>query len=391
MIHSYTQMDSFRKHANKFREQVVKQQQAVARQFSSHNYGASDTIVTDAAELQRHQQLEKLYTCTRMGKHYQRDIVKGVEGVILTGTRQIEVVNKLCEDVSKYASESLGGQGVLGKSLVGYGKHRIRLEREREILFNTLSTQVVEPLKAMINGAPLEDARHLAERYDRMRQDAEAQALEVGKRQARLKESGAGADNAIKLQMAEAKMQELTSSMAVLGKEAAAAMSSVETQQQRLTLQRLITLVENERAYHLRAAELLDQILAHIISERQRNDSLPPTEPKISVIDTAIKLPALENARSNEEETELSDSFQGLAISKSNRNSSVYLAEVMHGFDAEAEGELSLSVGDYVIVRQVSQSGWSEGECKGSAGWFPSAYIEYRHQVPASKLMETFG
>lgn len=94
--------------------------------------------------------------------------MKGVEGVILTGTRQIEVgeplsrfflrssvefyigilssacmaVNKLCEDVSKYASESLGGQGVLGKSLVGYGKHRIRLEREREILFNTLSTQV---------------------------------------------------------------------------------------------------------------------------------------------------------------------------------------------------------------------------------------------------------
>lgn len=384
-------MDSFRKHANKLREQVVKQQQAVARQFSSHNYGASDTIVTDAAELQRHQQLEKLYTSTRIGKHYQRDIVKGVEGVILTGTRQVEVVNKLCEDVSKYASESLGGQGVLGKSLLGYGKHRSRLEREREILFNTLSTQVVEPLKAMINGAPLEDARHLAERYERMRQDAEAQALEVGKRQARLKESGAVADNAIKLQMAEAKMQELTSSMAVLGKEAAAAMSSVETQQQRLTLQRLITLVENERAYHQRAAELLDQILAHIISERQRNDSLPPTEPKISVIDTAVKLPALENARSNEEETELSDSFRGPAVSKANRNSSVYLAEVMHGFDAEAEGELNLSVGDYVIVRQVSQSGWSEGECKGCAGWFPSAYVEYRHQVPASKLMETFA
>eukprot|EP00250_Pteridium_aquilinum_P000528 c10588_g2_i1 orf=331-1485(+) len=384
-------MDSFRKHANKLREQVAKQQQAVARQFSSHSYGGSDTIVTDAAELQRHQQLEKLYNSTRAGKHYQRDIVKGVEGVILTGTRQVEVVNKLCEDVSKYASESLGGQGVLGNSLLGYGKHRARLEREREILFNTLSTQVVEPLKAMINGSPLEEARHLAQRYDRMRQDAEAQAVEVGKRQARLKESGAGAENAIKLQMAEAKMQELTASMAVLGKEAAAAMSAVETQQQRLTLSRLITLVENERLYHQRAAELLDQIQAQIISERQRNDSLPPSEPKISVIDTTAQLSVSENARSNEEETEMSNSFEELTISKANRNSSLYLAEVMHGFEAEAEGELSLSVGDFVIVRQVSQSGWSEGECKGCAGWFPSAYVEYRHQVPSSKLMETFG
>lgn len=27
----------------------------------------------------------------------------------------------------------------------------------------------------MINGAPLEDARHLAQRYSRMRQEAEAQ------------------------------------------------------------------------------------------------------------------------------------------------------------------------------------------------------------------------
>lgn len=35
--------------------------------------------------------------------------------------------------------------------------------------------QVAEPLRAMVVGAPLEDARHLAQRYDRMRQEAEAQ------------------------------------------------------------------------------------------------------------------------------------------------------------------------------------------------------------------------
>lgn len=31
---------------------------------------------------------------------------------------------------------------------------------------------------------------------------------------------------------------------------------------------------------------------------------------------------------------------------------------------------------------QVTQSGWSEGECKGKAGWFPSEYVEKRQRVP---------
>lgn len=35
--------------------------------------------------------------------------------------------------------------------------------------------QVAEPLKAMVMGSSLEDARHLAQQYDRMRQEAEAQ------------------------------------------------------------------------------------------------------------------------------------------------------------------------------------------------------------------------
>ena len=34
---------------------------------------------------------------------------------------------------------------------------------------------MAEPLRAMVVGAPLEDARHLAQRYDRVRQEAEAQ------------------------------------------------------------------------------------------------------------------------------------------------------------------------------------------------------------------------
>lgn len=37
--------------------------------------------------------------------------------------------------------------------------------------------QVLDPLRAMIIGTPLEDARHLAQRYSRMRQEAEAQVI----------------------------------------------------------------------------------------------------------------------------------------------------------------------------------------------------------------------
>jgi len=36
----------------------------------------------------------------------------------------------------------------------------------------------------------------------------------------------------------------------------------------------------------------------------------------------------------------------------------------------------------------VAPTGWSEGECKGKAGWFPSAYIEKHENSPASKIME---
>lgn len=38
---------------------------------------------------------------------------------------------------------------------------------------------MAEPLRAMVMGAPLEDARHLAQRYDRMRQEAEAQVFGI--------------------------------------------------------------------------------------------------------------------------------------------------------------------------------------------------------------------
>lgn len=198
-------------------------------------------------------------------------------------------------------------------------------------------------------GSPLEEARHLAQRYSRMRQEAEAQAAEVSRRHARVKEAPLP-ENVAKLHAAESKMQELKANMAVLGKEAASALSSVESQQQRLTVQRLIAMVEGERIFHERVAAILGQIETEMVSEKQRKEAAPP-----------VILP-----------------------NHAPEATKYFLAEAVHPFYAETEKELSLAVGNYVVVRKVSPTGWSEGECNGKAGWFPSAYVERRERLPTS-------
>ena len=42
--------------------------QAVIKQFGGTGYESSDVMVIDEAEMQRHQQLEKLYRSTRAGR-----------------------------------------------------------------------------------------------------------------------------------------------------------------------------------------------------------------------------------------------------------------------------------------------------------------------------------
>lgn len=69
------------------------------------------------------------------------------------------------------------------------------------------------------------------------------QAIEVSKRQAKVREASGNPDVVMKLDAAESKLHDLKSNMGILGKEAAAAMAAVEAQQQRLTLQRLIAMV----------------------------------------------------------------------------------------------------------------------------------------------------
>lgn len=221
--------------------------------------------------------------------------------------------------------------------------------------------QVVDPLKGMMNGAPLDDARMLTQKYDRLRQEAEMQVQEVGRRSRKAKEGVPPPEAVDRLEAAEQKMADTARAMAVLGKEAAAAMSAVQAQQQRLTLQRIIAMVsgrgcggrieegprlmscmagqvEAERSFYLKAAEILETAQALMISERQRNDTSPPptTDPSSSAASFAPP------------------SYKQVVQPRSTKGTAYFLAEVLHPFQAEGEGELSLTIGDYLVVRQVS-------------------------------------
>ncbi|KAI5673206.1 hypothetical protein M9H77_13570 [Catharanthus roseus] len=367
-------MEAIRKQATRLREQVARQQQAVLKQF----YGGSD-VVADEAEIQQHQKLEKLYISTRAAKHFQRDIVRGVEGYIVTGSRQVEIGTKLSEDSRKYGVENTCTSGsTLSKAAINFSRARAQMEKERGNLLKALGTQVAEPLRAMVMGAPLEDARHLAQRYDRMRQEAEAQAVEVSRRQAKVREGTGNPELLLKLEAAEAKLVDMKSNVATLGKEAAAAMAAVEAQQQRLTVQRLIAMVESERAYHQRVLQILDQLENEMLSERQRIEAAPTSSP---TVDSTPPPPSYEEAN---------DIPTSPAQNGATDSMGYFLGEVMYAYQAESDVELNLSVGDYVVIRKVSNNGWAEGECKGKAGWFPFGYIERRERVLASKVAEVF-
>lgn len=346
-------MDALRRQATKLRDQVAKQQQAVIKQFGGSGYESSDAMVIDELELQRHQQLEKLYKSTRAARDFQKDIIRATEAIAAVNSKHVEVGTKLSEDCYRYGGENIATEGNLAKAASLYGGAVAHIEKEYEDLNKMFASQIIEPLKAMANGAPLEDARHLAQRYSRMRHEAEQMAIEISKRQARAKEAPM-LENSSKLQSSESKMRDHKANMAVLGKEAATALSAVESQQQRITYQRLLAMVETEKSFHLRLAAILDDVEAEMNIEKQRSDSSLPSAP---------------------------------AIPRRAEKTQYFLAEAIHAFNAAAEKELSLSVGDYVVVRQVAPSGWSEGECKGKAGWFPSAYVERRQHIPTNKVL----
>ncbi|XP_047090069.1 SH3 domain-containing protein 2-like [Lolium rigidum] len=377
-------MEALKKQASKLREHVAKQQQAVRKTFSAR-YNP-DTSLVDEAELECHHNLQALYNSTRAAKQFQRTIVRGVEGFVAVSTKQMEIVKKLAEDCCKYGNNNLSSGFALGRASVEFGKTHSQMEVERDKLLKVLGEQVFEPLREMIMSAPLEDARLLTYRYQRIRQDMESQIADVMRKQLKSKESSGNADSA-KLQHAESKLSELRTTLAALGREATAAMEAVEVQQQQVTFDRLLAMVDAERTYHQTVADILNKLhdemlLAKHHEESDNNhdepSSEPSPEPKISST----------HAHSNSTSEDPAPAVPETSEPTRNGQEVNYVGEVIHPFDAQADGELSIAVGDFVVVRQVSPNGWSEGECKGKAGWFPSAYVEQRDKAPASKVIE---
>ncbi|KAI3883419.1 hypothetical protein MKX03_031884 [Papaver bracteatum] len=365
-------MESIRKQASKLREQVARQQQAVLRQLG---HFASDFGIADEAEIECHKQLQHLYNSTRVTKHFQRNIVRNVESFVSISMKQLELVKKLAEDCCRYGNENQSSNA-LAKAAFEFGASHKSMEEQMENFVKILDSQISEPLRASIVGAPLDDARHLTHRYDRIRQEVDAQAAEVRRRQLKSMEAGSTSEvNAIKLKNAEVKLEELKSTMMALGKEATAAMLSVEDQQQRLTFQRILTMVNAERSYHRSAVDSLEQLYMEMMISKQQIETA--SEPAPATTDVYVP-PA--PADSN------SDKFDD--VEPSIHSNTSFIAEVIHPFDAQADGELGLCVGDYIVVRQVTPHGWSEGEHMGKAGWFPSAYIEKRDVTPVSKVTE---
>ncbi|XP_042949988.1 SH3 domain-containing protein 1 isoform X2 [Carya illinoinensis] len=362
-------MESIRRQASKLREQVAKQQQIVLRQLGHFSHEA---VMVDEAELQCHQQLQNLYNSTRAAKHFQRNIVRGIEAFVSLSSKQMEIARKLAQDCRKYGDENQSTSSPLARASLQFGTSHISIEEERETLLGILRDQVSEPLRAQITGAPLEDARHLTHRYDKSWQGVETQAAEVLRRQLKSTDSSISVEGSMRLQHAEARLTELKSIMMALGKEATAAMLSVEGQQQQLTFQKLLTMVDAERTYHQKALAILEKLNVEMILEKPPKEvSLPSERMQGDVHDQHVH----ENMKST------GSGNHGLIV----QNEKFFNAKAIHSFDAQADGELSLSVNDYVVVHQVAPNGWSEGECNSKLGWFPSAYVERQEKAPASK------
>ncbi|KAJ0233121.1 SH3 domain-containing protein 1 [Hirschfeldia incana] len=432
-------MEAIRKQAAKLREQVARQQQAVLKHLGHVN---ADAVVVDEEELHCHQKLQELYSSTKAAKRLQRNIVRGLEGFIATGTKVVEIGLKFAEDFKKYGDENPDANTPLSRVSHHFGTSYKSVEDGRETLLGVLSEQVCEPIRTMIYSAPLEDARHLVNHYDRLRQEVEAQATDVLRRRAKLKETDVSEEAYMKLKNSESRLADLKSSMKTLGKEATKAMLEVDNQQQSVTYQRLRTLVEAEISYHRNALDILDKLHSEMIAEEEAViESSPKSRPLH--LEDAVSHPQEETSASSHsreikpnQEGESKDTTHREEVTKPNpkddmesspeveiksrpqkeiksssssqedikttngsddhhshqqllsQNDSYFLAKVVHPFDAQAPGELSLAVDDYVIVRQVAGTGWSEGEYKGKAGWFPSAYVEKQEKAPASKIVE---
>lgn len=351
-------MEAIKRQASKLREQVTKQQQALLKQLGQFD---AEAIMMDEQELKCHQQLQNLYNSTRECKHFQKDFIRGCQGFASVSSKQMDIVRKLAEDCCKYGTKEECSTSTLAEVSFEVGTSHKLMEKEREMFLSVLSNKVCEPLRALVRDPQLEDARLLVRHYEKLCLEMENQAIEVVRQRSKSKD-GAPGENSLKLQIAEAKLDDLKSRLIALGKEANAAMSSVETQQQKRTADHLLVMVDAERCYHQSVLIVLENLLEELSGSCQ-----------IDAMQSDIHVP--------ESDTHCDSSSYCDQRSDDESPYSYFVARVVHPFDAIEEGELSLSVDDFVVVYQVT-NGWCKGESKGEVGLFPSAYVQ-RVEIPA--------
>ncbi|GJQ92466.1 SH3 domain-containing protein 1 [Tanacetum coccineum] len=298
---------------------------------------SKDAEIFDNEELQCHQKLQDLYRSTRETKHFQKDIVRGVEGFVSISQKEKQIAKRLAEDCCRYGTENVNADFPLTRAAVELGTSYTSIEDKRETMLEIFNNQVSEPLRASIRCAPLEDARHLARSCDRLRQEVETQAVEVLRRQTKVRDPTP--ESASKLRNMETKLSDLRTSMVTLQKEAISAMLSVEEQQQQVTLQKLILMVDAERSYHRHVVAILEELHTEMILEMKLQESSQSASEKDNLVPSGDAI----QHEHNDHQTE-------------NQEYDYFIGKVIHPFDAQADGELSLIVDDYVIVRKVNEA-----------------------------------
>ncbi|XP_052298230.1 SH3 domain-containing protein 1-like isoform X2 [Citrus sinensis] len=146
-------MEAIKKQAIKLREQVAKQQQAVLKHLL---HLGIENVAVDKADIECHQQLQNLYNSTRAAKHFQRNIVRGVEGFVAflctIFLYSNIVARKLAEDCCKYGAENQSDNSCVARAALQFGTSHDLMENERETLLGILHDQVIHPFDAQANG-----------------------------------------------------------------------------------------------------------------------------------------------------------------------------------------------------------------------------------------------
>ncbi|KAK9218606.1 hypothetical protein WN943_007243 [Citrus x changshan-huyou] len=126
-------------------------------------------------------------------QHFQRNIVRGIEGFVAVSLKQMEIARKLAEDCCKYGAENQSDNSCVARAALQFGTSHDLMEMRGKLCSGFF-------------------------------------AAEVFRRRSKIRESDISAESAVKLRNAEATLTELKSTIMALGREATATMLSVESQ-----------------------------------------------------------------------------------------------------------------------------------------------------------------